>query len=168
MPKSPELPPVLTIHRTSEGSYALRLFDLADNFLAAGIAKIIPDLRTLLVITPTDMKVFEFNGNGNRAVAEVEELPRTEVYSDPMAEAIALAEEEPSGPKIVGETAHGTKVVRRKKSPTPEAGHTETCARCQGRGKVGVLLDGGQSTEGTCPLCQGSGEIRRYGARRTR
>jgi hypothetical protein len=171
MPSSPQIPPILTLHRTSPGSYALRLFDLADNFLAANIAKFIPDLQTLLVITPSDMKVFSFSENGNQQQVEEEIREPVTESSDPMQDAIDLAEQaeraEQPKLKVVAETPQG-KVVRRRKSVTPEAGMTDTCGRCGGAGVVGVLMEGGQAAQGTCPLCQGAKVIRRFGHRRGR
>lgn len=155
MPIDPTIPPVLTLFRTAQGEYALRLFDLADQALAAGITKLVPDMRRLLLITPSDMKAFDFVPDG----AEPEEgIPQSTM--DPMEEAAMIAGE-PEAVKVESVP----KSTRRRKANASIAGHEDTCSRCRGKGIVPILMDGGQAAEGSCPVCQGKGTITRYGSR---
>jgi len=58
------------------------------------------------------------------------------------------------------------KATRRRPSRASIAGHDEPCARCSGKGKTKVILDGGSGAETSCAICQGTGLMKRYGVRR--
>jgi hypothetical protein len=60
--------------------------------------------------------------------------------------------------------AGGMRAVRRERKDNPLRGSNSVCGRCRGVGQVQVALEGGASGTATCPVCQGEGEIRRYGA----
>jgi hypothetical protein len=157
-----ESPAVLTVHQSAPGQYVIRVSDLGHRPLVIGVSKLLEDATSLVVITPTDTKVFTISVNGaapepvdTETQEESHPIPNSTV--DDIAGAIGT---------VIGETSQGTKVVRRKKNPTPVAGHDEPCGRCSGEGKIQVLLDGGSPAETTCPICRGSGVMRRYGARR--
>lgn len=163
-----ENPPVLTVHRNG-GQYIIRVDDLSYRDLVVGLSKLLPEAESLVLVTPTSVKVFTLDGQETprRAVEEVSE-PDT---PDPMEEAMRIAQEEehevPGEPDktVVRETPQGTKVVRRKKVETI-AGHEQACGRCGGTGNIQILLDGGVADTTGCPLCSGKGTIRRYGAKR--
>ena len=176
-----EQPAVLSVHQTSPGAYIVRVSDLRYRPLVVAVRNALPDLASLVVVTPTDIKVFAGTGEvaGPPPVVNFPAEPEGPELSDEALQA-AIAEQEghalpnaepaepvlPAGQEVVGETAQGTKVVRRRKSNTPSAGHDETCQRCRGGGKVQMLMDGGNAAETTCPICKGEGMIRRYGAKR--
>lgn len=155
-----QLAPVLTLFRLSPGNYSIRITDLKDQSLASSLVAKIPDVESITVITPNDMKVFKFDGkvsaNGYRetssesaSVSEVEDL------RDPMDKVVEMASaEEPVTPRKRG---------RPPKERT--VGHAARCGRCMGTGKIQMLMDGGQPVEGICPVCQGSREVTRYGGR---
>lgn len=177
-----ESPAVLTVHQGSAGQYILRVSDLRHRPLVIGVSKLLPDATSLVVITPTDTKVFTV-GNGipaTETAATIEEV-EPEIDDPELRAAIAResahvppgvsAEDDtevvpPAGAEVVGETSQGTKVIRRKKSPAPTAGHNEACGRCTGSGHIQVLMDGGSPAQTTCPICKGSGQMIRYGVRR--
>lgn len=56
-----QVPPVLTVARAQSGVYILRIHDLADSALAVHIAKGLTDATSLIVITPTDTKLFRMD-----------------------------------------------------------------------------------------------------------
>lgn len=123
--------------------------------------------QSFVVITPSDIKVFEVSGedsSGSAAVPAVGD-DAAEV-TDPETLAAIAAEEGrdlPGEPTL--EEVTQPKAVRRKKNPSP-AGHDEPCSRCDGKGRVAILLDGGGASETGCPICQGTGVMKKYGARR--
>jgi hypothetical protein len=170
-----ESPAILTVHAGAAGQYIVRVGDLRYRPLIVGVTKLLPDASSLVVITPSDIKVYAVNGDG------ATRLDRTDVVEDDVSPLdpetlAAIAKEEGRAipgdvtdspdADIVGETSQGTKVVRRKKSPTPVAGHDEQCQRCGGEGQIQLLMDGGTPAATTCPICKGSGTMRRYGAKR--
>lgn len=178
-----ESPAILTVHAGPAGQYILRVGDLRYRPLIVGVTRLLPDASSLVVITPSDIKVYAVAGNG--VGPSVAEDHATEEDADPELEA-AIAQEEgraipgdlsdsstpaptptsTEAAEVVGETPQGTKVVRRRKSPTPIAGHEESCQRCAGAGRIKILLDGGAASEAGCPICRGTGILRRYGSKR--
>jgi len=188
-----ESPAILTVHAGTAGQFIIKVGDLRYRPLIVGVTKLLPDAESLVVITPSDIRVYAVggsNGTGNVSGDSTGELGHigTDSVGDDSSEALdaetlaAIAKEEgraipgdadatPSSAaaaaaEVVGETPQGTKVVRRRKSPTPVAGHDEQCQRCNGSGKTKVLLDGGAAAETTCQICGGDGVMRRYGSKR--
>ena len=160
-----QLPPVLSLHRTSPGQYALRLYDLKDQSIAAAIAKLIPDLESLLLVTPTEMRVFSGVRQEVRTEAATAETRfpvntgdhRAETSDDPMASAMAIAEEEEKP----------TPIKRDSRSSRRSSAEAETpCGRCAGHGTIQMLMDGGQPAETTCPVCKGEKIVKRFGRAR--
>ena len=171
-----ESPAVLSVHEGTAGQYIIRVGNLRHRPLVVGITKLLAaDARSFVVITPSDIKVFAV-GNGD--APSTEPIAKTEVEVDAETQAAIDAEE--------GRTVPGTDVnaddgvgdggpsveeavpakPRRRAKPTPLAGHDEACARCAGRGRIQIALDNGAASETACPLCQGQGVMKRYGARR--
>ena len=75
MPKTAkQLTPLLTLFEVSSGAYSLRLSEVSKRatFLSIEVAKLLTDARTLEVITPSDMKVFDFT----EAETRLPESPR--------------------------------------------------------------------------------------------
>jgi len=98
--------------------------------------------------------------------------------SDPQAEAIRLAEEGDAAAaavdleeaRVTASTAE-TPAERRRalnqlRKAEGEAGQDATCGRCRGAGQIGIAMPDGGSSTAACPVCQGRGSIRRYGAGR--
>lgn len=169
-----ESPALLTVHSSSPGNYIIRIQSSENRELLKGVIKLL-EAESVVVITPNDIKLFHSQSNGTSQVVD------TPVYEqpDPVMDMEAIARQEsqsvpesepveglPDGSQVVGETAQGTKVVRRRKTQGPQVAIPETCGRCHGHGRIQMLLDGGSSGEAACPVCHGSGELKRFGARR--
>lgn len=140
--------PVLELFRLSEGQYSLRLTDMRDNHIALALAKLLPDIQTLQLITPSDMKVFHFNEPEPPKVrrAVVEQMPEQ------------IPDEEGMPPD------EAPPVVRRM--PRDPQHPNTVCGRCGGSGEVAAFMEDGQPAKGACPVCQGKGEIIGWGHRR--
>jgi hypothetical protein len=182
-----EQPAVLSVHAGPAGQYILRVANIRYRPLVVGVTKLLPDASSFVLITPTDIKVFAVGGSDNgTSMASSDnhgamdnrdnsgELSTEAPLDAETLAAIAAEEgrtvpgESPDGPptqEVVGEAPQGAKVVKRKR-PAQVAGHDETCGRCQGAGRVQMMLDGGKGAEAPCPICKGVGVMRRYGARR--
>jgi len=167
-----EQPAVLSVHEGTNGQYILRVADVRHRPLVIGVTKLLTDATSFVLITPSDIKVFNVvGGNGTGPTEIADAIPETTDVVDAETQAAIDAIDagaDPGAPpasEIVGETPQQTKVVRRKR-PAPVAGHDEQCQRCSGAGKIEVLMDGGKPAETTCPICRGEGIMRRYGARR--
>jgi DnaJ-class molecular chaperone len=123
--------------------------------------------RSFVVITPTDIKVFEVSGENSGSNGSVPSVgdDETQVTDPETLKAIAQEEaKELPGEPTVEDVTNGK--VRRRKKYESAAGHEEDCTRCKGQGRISVLLDGGQPSEAGCPICQGTGKMKRYGVRR--
>jgi hypothetical protein len=166
-----ERPPILTLHALDSG-YLVRLNDLSHRPLLVGLSKMLGGAGQLVVVTPNDIKVFAAAEAIDAADAESSipaVPPPPEADDSPGATAVPESASPPPdehGRQVVGETAQGTKVVRRRKSPAPTAGHPESCQRCAGSGRIQLLTEGGVGAETACHICSGRGTIQRYGARR--
>ena len=176
MPKeAKQLSPLLTLFETSKGCYSLRLSEISKRatFLSIEVAKLLSDARLLEVITPTDMKVFDFTGDVTSQTPEKKEggfsppPPEPEVIGPmppddlQMNEVIEIAQAEEQ--RTNGED----KRFRQRKPQTgPVAGFDEPCQRCSGAGTVQMLMEGGRAATGVCPVCQGEKVVRRFGARK--
>jgi hypothetical protein len=173
-----ESPALLTVHMGEQGQYILRVSDLRHRPLVIGVTRLLSDARSFVVITPSDIKVFAVGDNGAGPTQVVEDATTTVAEPfDAETQAVIDAEERRSIPgteqpateattsEVVGETEQGTKVVRRKRNAAV-AGHDEQCQRCGGGGKIQLMMDGGKPAETVCPICVGSGTMKRYGARR--
>jgi len=161
MASTQQISPVLTLFRLSPGNYSIRITDLKDQQIATALAGQIPDLASLMVITPTDMKVFKFDGAQQRIPDAPPETP-AEVEQDPMEAAMAMV---PSGrDSDESRTQEKPQVVKRERKKST-VGHDAACGRCNGVGQVSMLMEGGAAATGSCPVCQGSGVVKRYGMR---
>jgi len=186
-----ESPAILTVHAGTAGQFIIKVGDLRYRPLIVGVTKLLPDAESLVIITPQDIKVYAVgavggsngagadradgsspSGDGVASGAATEELDAETMAAIAKEEGRAMpgdaADVAPATAtaEVVGETPQGTKVVRRKKSPVPIAGHEEACQRCAGLGRIKILLDGGSASETGCPICSGQGTIRRYGNKR--
>lgn len=147
-----ESPAVLTVHEGSEGQYILRVSDLRHRPLVIQVTKLLEDARSFVIITPGDVKVFAV-GDGFREPIGAEVPEPLETQDEEEHEIPQSVEEEP--PK-----------TRKRGRPAQIAGHDETCGRCQGKGRIQSILEGGAATDIACVICKGEGILRRYGARR--
>ncbi len=173
-----ETPALLTVHSTSAGQYVIRIHDAALRPLVTGVAKLLPDASSLVLITPTDTKVFTL-GNGQPSPASMvaesdNEMPPSAEgppVTDPETLAAIAREERSSVPQAVTEEPESADVemaprTRRRKKQDSVSGHPEQCGRCRGSGRIQMLLEGGQSGDTACPVCHGEGTLLRYGVRR--
>lgn len=169
-----ESPAVLTVHAGAAGQYILRIADLQYRPLLVSVSKLLPGARSLVVITPSDIKVFDVGvSNDNIENVADREMAGTDTVLDPETIAAIAAESERPLPNATTEDSDAEPAaepapVRTRRRPKPEsvAGHDESCGRCRGAGKVAIALDNGSASETSCPICKGSGVMRRYGARR--
>lgn len=145
-----EQPAILSVHEGSPGQFIVRVSDASHRGLVVGVTKLLQDAKSLVVITPSDIKVFAVEGD--ESVPESSgDLPQSDETIDETTQ-----DEEPAP------------VARRRGRPpkSEQAGRDESCQRCDGTGRMQVVLDGGASSETACPICKGEGVMRRYGARR--
>jgi hypothetical protein len=163
-----ENPAILTVLRNGS-QYVIRIDDLAYRDLVVKLAGFLPGAESLLLITPTSTKMFSMDGQAaEQASVEPEGEPEP---PDPMEEAMRIAQTEEhsvpgvSEPETEVKAVPGAKVVRRKKVETI-AGTEQACGRCRGSGRIQIMHEGGQPDETGCPICSGTGKMRRYGAKR--
>jgi hypothetical protein len=98
--------------------------------------------------------------------------------SDPQVEALRLAAEGDAAAQAAGlEEARATansaetpaerrEALKQLRRAEGEAGQDATCGRCRGAGQVMIAMPDGGASTASCPVCQGKGTIRRYGAGR--
>lgn len=139
-----ESPAILTVHEGTRGQYILRVSDLRHRPLVVQVTKLLSEAESFVIVTPTDIKVYEVNGDA----PAIDDGPPV---TDP-----EIAEQEPEP----------LTKPRKRARPAQVAGHDEQCGRCSGKGQVAVMLEGGTPAESACPVCKGEGVMRRYGARR--
>jgi hypothetical protein len=180
-----ELAPILTIHHLEDGQYAVRISDLRWRSLIVDLAKLLPDARSLILVTPASIKVLRVSDStavgGRPGAAVVAQPPRDagteaadpEENLDPEMLAAIKEQEGHEVPGEPGETAapavepdSGMRVVRRRKPNGQFAGHSENCGRCRGTGQIRIIEANGEPGEAACGVCQGTGVIQRYGSRR--
>lgn len=172
----PQVSPVLTLHETSPGQYLLRLHKVSQNAsLISLLMQQLPGIRQIIVVTPMDTKVFNVpNGTGDTRTIRIpgastvdpHPIPNSnpvdldesaDANDDPMASAIAMAEEAERPP--TDEAISPTARRRRTSASPPES----PCGRCQGTGNVMVIVEGGSSAETGCPVCRGTGQSIKFG-----
>jgi hypothetical protein len=171
-----QLTPLLTVFETAQGCYSIRLTEISKRatFLSIEVAKLLSDARSLQVITPSDMKVFDLTSDVQATSPEplTRENEAQAVTSEPevigpmpqpmdMEQVVEIAQAEEQ--RVNGEEKRFRK--RKPVNPTP-AGFDEPCQRCSGSGTVQMLMEGGRPATGVCPVCQGEKVVRRFGARR--
>jgi len=127
-------------------------------------------------------KVPSTNRQEYRSVSEATEQPDghtqddTDYAEDPQAEAIREAAEGDRDAVAAGlETAEAdinlaeTPAARRKamneRRRLEESPASDPCGRCGGSGTMQVALPDGGASQAACPVCRGSGKIRRFGVR---
>jgi len=166
-----------------EGEFTLRVDDSA---LAKAVAPLLlkaigeaEGARKLTLVTPSDLKVYRFNGKPStpQAPPQTPEKPPPQVtlsqdhgappapeiadYERQMAEAAKMARLMAQQNSEVVEFPQGEARPAAKKPP-PGKKEAQTppsaCGRCRGAG----MLEGG----GACPVCQGRGVITRFGRQR--
>ena len=158
-----EQPALLSIHQGSPGQYILRVSDLRYRPLVVQVSKALEDAASLVVITPSDIKVYEVTRDEQpETVSGGETEAEGPAMSDSELAAISAQEEIPV-PGQVEETP--PKAVRRRK-PDSVAGHDEPCMRCSGQGMIRIIPEGGSPSDSPCPICKGTGVMKRYGAKR--
>jgi len=177
-----------------EGEFTLRVDDSA---LARAVAPLLlkaigetEGARKLTLVTPSDLKVYKFNGVAPPASAEGKKgtpAPAEPVSPPPEAPAtpqVTLSQDAgaPPAPEIAEyerEMAEAARVARlidqgnaavvdfpkappqEKKRPAPEKRPAPVLNPC-GRCQGQGMLEGG----GACPVCQGRGVIARFGRQR--
>jgi len=184
-------PPVLSLFR--HGAIAvLRIHDLAFSGVVSAVVQSLPaDVESLMLVTPTDTKMFAVNAAGggqhanvtthrpDRIQSSATEEMEAEAGEDPQAEATRIAAEaeaelDAHSTDLVEEASvqvnmADTPAARRKAMNNlrrAEAGQaSDPCGRCGGSGTMQVALPDGGVSQAPCPVCRGSGVIRRFGAR---
>src|SRR6266576_2959180 len=91
-----ESPALLTVHAGSPGQYIVRVVDLRNRSLVAGVIKLLADGESFVVVTPTDTKVFT-SANGDGTNIHTNKVPIAEDL-DPETQAAIAAEEQRSVP----------------------------------------------------------------------
>lgn len=164
MTKLDQLSPSVTLFRIPGSThFALRIYDPKDNAMAVSISKSLPpDATSLLVITPTDMRMFAVSSNGASPPVTEEEVGQQAATEE---DETIITPVESTDPEVVGETPQGTKVVRRKRRG-PESQPNSPCGRCMGTGQINMIMDGGQPAKTACGVCSGTGKIVRWGEKR--
>lgn len=178
MPKAAkQLSSILQLFRISPGNYSLRLSDSKENYIAVKLAELIPDLTSLQVITPSDMRVFYFGedlvSNGTKDTHyvppnghDVDPLINDDNSPDPMDTAMELADQENPLPPMKAKPKRGRPTDLERAARKSSAERQDKCLRCSGAGQVQQLMEGGASATTACPVCQGEGIINRFGAQR--
>ena len=171
-----ESPAVLTVHAGAAGQFILRIADLQYRPLLVSVSKLLPGARSLVVITPSDIKVFDVGGandnvetSGGNLRTAAGDVDSADVALDQETLAAIEAENErPLPNSVVDDVEPEPAPARTRRRPKPEsvAGHDEPCGRCRGAGMVAIALDNGAPSETVCPICKGTKVMRRYGARR--
>jgi hypothetical protein len=188
-------PPALSLHQAGPLA-VLRIHDLSYSSIVSAIAQALPsDVQSLMLVTPTDTKMFNLKEqsheparqrtNGAAAVGEAaapvdssESEGEPDFDSDPQAEALRLAAEGDAAAQAAGleearatanaaeTTAERREALKQLRRAEGEAGQDATCGRCRGAGQIGIAMPDGGASTAACPVCQGRGTIRRYGAGR--
>jgi hypothetical protein len=180
-------PPVLALFR-HDAIAILRIHDLAFSGVVSAVVQSLPgDVTMLMLVTPTDTKMFAVNAGGQgHAIAKgvgrnqqpTEELEPNGGISgeesdedlDPQAEAVRLAAEGDQASVAAGmeeapPQAANREAVKEFRKATAAAA-SDPCGRCGGSGKIAIALPDGGASEAACGVCRGAGVIRRYGVRR--
>lgn len=152
LPASKQLRPTITFF-ASGSSYVLRLEDIRFTAMALAIAREIRS-GSLIVITPTDTKVFDMGSSipeapvpADRNTSTTADIP---VEFQEYVQGEPEVEEEPA--PIIEPEFQETHVRHREHTPAPD---NSLCGRCQGTGHT--LAGGG------CPVCGGRGTIIAWG-----
>jgi hypothetical protein len=182
-PSLKAITPVLTLHRT-DSSHILRIYDTSDMDIALNVAKNV-ESGTLIIVTPTDTRIFELEASSDQlesvtqprsrktpapskpiedtddGAEDAENIENVDADADadidvnfsddPMTKAMDMATEDE--PTVMKTRKRETRASNQNQPNSP-------CGRCDGRGTT--------VAGGNCPVCQGRGEIRRYGAVPTR
>lgn len=187
-------PALISLFR-SASVYVLRIADIRYNPVALAIAKHLTDADSLVVVTPTDTKMFNLiegkEIGSAKTTTTIRETPAPYTPYESVAGADAFADDPQSVAQQLAREADATAAeagitdttdlqdqinhadtpaARRKAMmemrKAESSGVMSTCGRCRGVGQVPVALEGGGTTSAACPVCQGKGGIRRYGAGR--
>jgi len=182
-------PPVLALFR-HDAIAILRIHDLAFSGVVSAVVQSLPgDVTTLMLVTPTDTKMFAVNAGGGTQHArrpdtrdDREVLPNgvgavgaeassaEEMEPDPQEVAARLAAEGDQASVAAGmeeapPQATNREAVKEFRKATVAAA-SDPCGRCGGVGKIAIALPDGGASEAACGVCRGAGVIRRYGVRR--
>ena len=182
-------PPVLSLFR--HGNIAvLRIHDLSFSGVVSAVVQSLPaGVTSLMLVTPTDTKMFQITGKGathvdtsrkqvsysqagddEASLGEVEEASGGEEFEDdPQARAIAEAERDESesaGVEASPIADHSNREAVREFRRATAVPASDPCQRCGGSGKIALALPDGGATEAPCGVCRGAGVIRRFGVRR--
>lgn len=183
-------PPVLSLFR-HDNIAVLRIHDLSFSGVVSAVVQSLPvGVTSLMLVTPTDTKMFAVNGGGGnheQVKAQSYSHQRSEVGGepelsaesdrgeipdayDPQLEAIRQAQEDESelesaqADAPISEPSNREAVREFRRATAVPA--SDPCQRCGGSGKIGLALPDGSATEAPCGVCRGAGVIRRFGVRR--
>lgn len=154
---SRQLRPVLTLF-AARASYVLRLDDISFTPMALAVAREIKS-GSLIVMTPTDTRVFELSPISPRSEPAPSPSPPAPVTARSMEQEAYVQgepelEEEPA--EIIAPEFQEPRVRHREHTPLPD---NSVCGRCNGTGQT--MAGGG------CPVCGGRGTIIAWGRPRS-
>jgi len=166
-----ELAPLLTVHQTTPGQYVLRVSDLKWRDLTVGIAKLLPDAKSLVLITPLSIKVLRVGSVANEASPAPVAKPERNAgnSADPKADAIAR-EYRDAGIELDQETLDAIAAQEGHAPPgdpppapslqDPEAAEAAEAAEAGMRVVRRTRSNGTSGHPETCGRCRGAGTIR--------
>lgn len=194
-PRTAESSPAIISLFKSGTVYVLRISDTRYNSLAAAIGREIKDGTGIVVVTPTDTRMFELKAGTHDRPSAPPRNPQAapappvedeqgaqgdEFASDPQQEAAQLAGEAEAQAREAGAgsledlqqeldnadtPAQRRTALKAIRQQSAPAAPNSACGRCRGVGQVMVALESGGAVPQVCPVCRGNGEITRFGVR---
>lgn len=163
-------PPVLALFRSGPLA-VLRIHDMTYSDVVSSVVKHLPaDVINLMLVTPTDTKMFDIEGRAiehasTPVEAQADEPDVQEQFISDTVEQVPADIEQAQAAVDTASTPAARRKAMMDMRKAERAGSTSVCGRCRGAGHVPVAMPDGGSSTAACPLCKGSGAIQRYGMR---